>query len=104
MTTEFKNKRVKDKIKIEVNNVLRRLAKVRNRNKGEAIILDSPYLLTTKNLKKAGMRVNKIYVPNPYEFSKIKRKHSQTYDMLLRQFLESYKIDYGITVVILRTL
>lgn len=98
MKKVFETKRVNDPIKKEVNEVIKKLTKVKNRYKGKALILDSAHLLTTNKLTEAGMKKDKIFIPNPYEYGSLKTNHKQTYNMLLRQFLEKYEMDREISV------
>jgi len=84
-------KRSKDKNKIDVNKTLSSFIDT-NRSKHKAIILDSEELLTTKMLVKSGFKKSNIFIPNPFVFKEIKRKHQNTYNCLLSVALDD-KLD-----------
>ena len=66
--------------KIEVNNIISKLGSIRNRNKGNAIILDSEKILTRKALIKAGYKRKNIHIPNnSTAFKKIHYQHNNTF-------------------------
>jgi len=71
--------------KIEINNLIAQEFKKR---RGYYIILESEKRFTLKTLKKAGVDLNKVEVPNPYVFSSIKKWHKKTYNMLLSEYLD----------------
>ena len=83
-------KHSKDENKLWANNFLADLC-YSERVKGQAIILDSEALLTTKTLVRAGFKRANIHIPNPFVYEEIKRKHRNTYNCLLSEFLDNHK-------------
>ncbi len=81
-------KRSADKNKKKINSLLGLMAKGKLSN-GNALILDSPALLTTKSLLKSGFNKLKIFVPNPVDYEGIDKKEPMiVYDLWLNDFLK----------------
>jgi len=91
--------RTNDLNKIKINKILSEYASYNNRNMGNALILDTEKLLTTKALLNVGFQKDKILIPNPYSYNKIITKHTRTYDCLLNRFMKinAYHFKYKIT-------
>ena len=84
--------RCKDKNKVLMNNLVAQYCKEAGVTNKYALILESSEMLTTKTLVKAGFAKTKIEIPNPHEdFPAIKRKHRQTYKLLLGEYLDELR-------------
>ncbi len=79
--------RTADPDKIRVNQIIGELA--RTRKDKEMIILDCEKLQTLHTLVKSGVSANNIHIPNPYVFKKIIKKHENTYNMLLGEYIDN---------------
>jgi len=79
--------RTKDPDKVKVNQIISDLAKTRASS--DMIILDCEKLQTLKYLKKAGVDPDNIMIPNPFVFNKIRKYHTNTYNMLLGKLLDN---------------
>ena len=76
-----------DTYKLQVNDILRELAR-KQKHKGKAVILDSDKLVTRDILLDAGYKVGSIHIPNPFSYKSIRKSHTRTYDMLLGDYLD----------------
>jgi len=83
--------------KIEINRALAQMIQKYRLQSREMIVLESPALLTVKELKKVGVSETKIHIPNHTDsFATIKRKHGNTYALTLGEYLSwRFKTKYG---------
>jgi len=89
--------RCKDKNKVLMNDLVAQYAQEAGMTSKYALVLESAEMLTTKTLAKAGFSKSNIEIPNPHEdFPAIKRKHRQTYECLLSEYLDDLKDISGI--------
>ena len=66
-------------------------------NMGRNLILDSELLNTTEHLNMRDIPYSKIYIPNPFVYSKIKQKNKQVqvHNCLLGEFLNDTHISFN---------
>ncbi|MDX1279246.1 hypothetical protein [Oceanihabitans sediminis] len=83
-------KKAVDKNKLKVNDIIYNLTKENRHVNKCALILESPAMLTTKALKKAGFTERQIEIPNfdKKDYQGIKRKHKNTYNVSVGEFLD----------------
>jgi len=82
--------------KIEINKLLAKLVKEQGLDNTKMVILESPSLLTLKELTNVGIQAHQIHIPNHTEsFEPIVRKHNNTYPITLGEFLTRTEVAHG---------